>query len=242
MAVIPVDFTADNNWQITPVGSVQGSPAASSPPQANFVLVDNTLNSGTINITWGPFAFTVPAFTRQKYTLTKGNPAVTLKGTIGQVNVYFLQSDRVPDQVNYFGNVSGTLLKAAFSAYNSTTQSGLGTGSTVVNFDTAQFDTANGFGAIGHLYTLQQSGFASLVILLTLEHATAGTQILTQLFHNGVFEAQAIDYIVSAGNPQTLALLIMDQPNKGDTYTVHVQFNAAGGQVLNGSLFQMFLF
>lgn len=88
----------DTTWQIRPVGSVN---YGDYTPVARFMVVDNIPYEKTVSVSFGPFAFIVPPYTRKQFRVPEGIQLVTIAvDPTAAPTVWFTETDYYPDNSN----------------------------------------------------------------------------------------------------------------------------------------------
>lgn len=99
-AVLSLDTATDTLFRIGIVGAAPGGDAANIRP--TYIVVDNMANNGLVNISFGPFVYVVPQFTRKTYKIPISLRSLLIGATVGIVGIALVKSQYAPDDANFF--------------------------------------------------------------------------------------------------------------------------------------------
>lgn len=98
VAQVACDSAVDTQWRVYTQGSVDGNPTNVVP---NYVTIDNILNKTSATIQFGPYTWTVPAYTRKSFLLPQPTISVLLILSSGIINLLLVENPNFsPDDAN----------------------------------------------------------------------------------------------------------------------------------------------
>lgn len=100
IAAVNVDTSVDPDWIISLQSAVSN---ASDNIVAGYAMCDNMKNNGTVEIDCGPYALTIPQYTRKTVQLPAGTQSLQVKASVGVVPIYLTTKyPGVPDDTNQY--------------------------------------------------------------------------------------------------------------------------------------------
>lgn len=114
VAIVKCDSAIDLNWQINILGNVSDNPFNVDP---KYLTVDNLANGSIVNVGFGPYLFTTPAFQRETYEIPNGTRLASILLSKGTVNVY-LGSSKPANDISNNLLVQQTSVKTLIYGFN----------------------------------------------------------------------------------------------------------------------------